>query len=104
MSKHPPEQWRMTHATKGVAKIVDDKDYVLAVFQDDNDEHLARIVACVNACVGINPEAVPDLLDLLRAILDRLQLNNGGHSLDRAQQYGWAERIRRVITKAKGGG
>lgn len=33
-----------------------------------NPEHAARIVACVNACAGINPEAVPDMLEALRAI------------------------------------
>ena len=27
-----------------------------------------RIVACVNACAGINPEAVPKLLEVLQAI------------------------------------
>jgi hypothetical protein len=26
----------------------------------------ARIVACVNACAGINPEFIPDLLEVLR--------------------------------------
>lgn len=29
----------------------------------------ARIVACVNACEGINPEAVPDILRALEAML-----------------------------------
>ncbi len=28
-----------------------------------------RIVACVNACEGINPEAVPELLDALQDII-----------------------------------
>lgn len=30
----------------------------------DTDLFAARLVACWNACIGINPEAVPDLLDL----------------------------------------
>jgi len=30
-----------------------------------------RIVACVNACAGINPEAVPDLLAACRLSLER---------------------------------
>lgn len=39
------------------------------------DEHIAeanarRIVACVNACEGINPEAVPELLEALGLLLD----------------------------------
>ena len=31
-------------------------------------EHAARIVACVNACEGINPEAAPELLKVLTRI------------------------------------
>ena len=38
-----------------------------------------RIVACVNACAGINPEAVPDLVAKLEKVavwLDRLTAHN----------------------------
>ena len=40
----------------------------VAVARDE--EHARRIVACVNACEGINPEAVPELVDALRRISD----------------------------------
>ena len=32
-------------------------------------EDAARIVSCVNACKGINPEAVPELLEALELFL-----------------------------------
>lgn len=41
--------------------------YRIAVI--DTEANAARIVACVNACAGINPEAVPDLLTAAEAIL-----------------------------------
>jgi len=34
----------------------------------------SRIVACVNACRGINPEAVPDLLDVAKDFRQELSL------------------------------
>lgn len=41
-----------------------DGETVLCVPEDD----YARAVACVNACAGINPEAVPLMLEALRRI------------------------------------
>ncbi len=38
-----------------------------------------------------------DLLDVSRAMLERLELNNGGHALDPVQQRGWAERFRGAL-------
>ena len=39
----------------------------------EREANASRIVACVNACKGINPEAVPVLLGLLRNIRDNLK-------------------------------
>jgi hypothetical protein len=36
---------------------------------DHADANANCIVACVNACAGLNPEAVPDLLLALRAMV-----------------------------------
>ena len=47
-------------------------DFVCRLDEGTEQEKLAnavRIVACVNACAGINPEAVPDLLATLRDIV-----------------------------------
>jgi hypothetical protein len=45
--------------TSDICKVVDEAD---------GD----RIVACVNACKGINPEAVPEMLEALRGIAKAL--------------------------------
>lgn len=39
----------------------------------DRERDAARIVACVNACAGMNPEAVPDLLAALKMALPWLE-------------------------------
>jgi len=39
-------------------------DYAAA--RGEIDANAARIVACVNACAGINPEAVPKMLEALK--------------------------------------
>lgn len=38
-----------------------------------------RIVACVNACEGINPEAVPDLLMALKRMVGSIAIQLDGH-------------------------
>ena len=61
----------------------------------------SRIVSCVNACDGINPEAVPDLLAACKAVDDAWTGGENGDwrgALDRA--LGMA---RAAIAKAEGG-
>jgi len=41
-----------------------------------------RIVACVNACKGINPEAVPDLLEALERCVSAMCNNDGSQDAD----------------------
>ena len=60
--------------------IYDEGDYIVAAcwqmgedFDGENGDanmkaHAARIVACVNACKGIDPDAVPLLLRLARRL------------------------------------
>lgn len=52
-----------------------------------------RIVACVNACNGINPKAVPDLLAALEACLP---------VLDNPAMHWELKTARAAIAKAKG--
>jgi hypothetical protein len=42
--------------------------------RDEANTH--RIVACVNACEGINPEAVPDMLEALEACVFAFNAEN----------------------------
>lgn len=38
-------------------------------FAEKADREMARIIACVNGCKGLNPEAVPDLLVACEAVI-----------------------------------
>ena len=47
----------------------------------------ARIVACVNACEGLNPEAIPELVALFGGVLESMAkaqsiMDGGGKWLD----------------------
>ena len=72
-TQHTPEPWRSAHA------FLASKDCVLAggptyveglvnVATGLTPEDANRIVACVNACAGINPEAVPELVRAAQAV------------------------------------
>lgn len=69
-SKHTKEPWRFKSWNHD--KVV---DFIIPEFQlidDDGVKNLAnaqRIVDCVNACEGINPKAISDLLTAARLLL-----------------------------------
>lgn len=63
MSNHTPEPWyydegQLYSRLEGCVDI-------------NEPRNLDRAVACVNACAGINPEAVPDVVEALRELLRR---------------------------------
>lgn len=75
MSKHTPEPWEAFLTTgriwpKGLGP------YICSVRYNPRtkiaEANTAHIVACVNGCAGINPAAVPDLLEALNFILPGL--------------------------------
>lgn len=66
-TKHTPEPWVFT-ADGGTHREEND-GITEDTFYQVPPEDYARAVACVNACTGINPEAVPNLLAALIAIL-----------------------------------
>ena len=54
--------------------IDDDGHYVASTTncyesEQTNSANAQRIAACLNACAGINPEAVPDVVAALRGLL-----------------------------------
>lgn len=74
----------------------------------------ARAVACVNACEGINPEAVPELLRALKGLRDQQfrMIEAGGAdgplSQDLIESFAWSNAIlwaqaEAAITEAEGG-
>ncbi len=78
MSKHTPEPWSldefyMEYAGGSSVPII--SPWIQDYFGRGDRRHeeaaanMARIVACVNACAGINPEAVPELIRAVDAFL-----------------------------------
>lgn len=76
MSKHTPEPWVATRQPNGSvwiherglmphATVYGRADLSSGKIESDS----ARIVACVNACAGINPDAVPGLLAACKALI-----------------------------------
>lgn len=89
MSKHTAEPW---HSCGGDTKdcvcqgVMDDRGTTIAHFyghddmsienvtvqcpkKDEGHANRLRAVACVNACTGINPGAVPDLVEALKLLV-----------------------------------
>ena len=78
-TKHTPEPWRQFTELGTIGDVVDSKGRAVAQAQEtgnfergapeglaERNANAARIVACVNGCAGINPEAVKDLLAALK--------------------------------------
>jgi hypothetical protein len=75
---HSPEPWEFDRY-KDICSS-DDKEVASLHYDGSNFDNWkangARIVACINGCAGINPEAVPELLQACRvAYADMLVLN-----------------------------
>ena len=85
MSKQTPEPWVFSpdrhthdcfiHAANAEEKYgyIDNDDGGVFGSSEWNwfkDEDAKRTVACVNACAGINPEAVPDVVEALREAIN----------------------------------
>lgn len=69
-TKHTPGPWQVGLSKHGHCAIAPGLSPMPAVFTARNEANAARIVACVNACEGINPEAVPEILDVMRRIAE----------------------------------
>lgn len=67
-AKHTPERWwrHDVFADPGTAQIWTDESHgsvMIAITAGaDREANAARIVACVNACAGLNPDALPALI------------------------------------------
>ena len=73
MAGHTPEPWDAyldgsdsdVRANGGETVICPMAPYTGSPFGKEAEANAKRIAACVNACKGINPEAVPELLEAL---------------------------------------
>ena len=73
---HTPEPWFAydCNAGTGIGAVDTDDGEHLNLGAMESEANAAHIVACVNACAGINPEAVPEMLKALSACLEALNV------------------------------
>ena len=118
MTKHTPEPWKFDKGL-GCKAIKGNKGgahkqaqyteiaWTVGLANEDKDRaNAARLVACVNACAGINPDAVKDLV---AALEDGIKVAN---KFDRAHDIithvdaksainNWRNSARAALAKAK---
>ena len=109
-AKHTPEPWerngkRIERIYLGM-KVSEQVELIARVYGEDSEANARRIVACVNACAGINPKAVPELVEALEAAelwieetLPVLESMAGGET---EGGHGLLESIRAALAKARG--
>ncbi len=86
MTQHTAGLWELRnkgnlHGNSGRVVIVDADQTTIAKMIDLSELSYAnaeRIVACVNNCAGINPEAVPELLAALKLLVYRYECRADG--------------------------
>ena len=103
-TEHTPEPWYSKLSAgdhQGLVISETDGQSIAVTYQGEADA--ARIVSCVNACAGLNPEAVPLLLDALKAAKKLLELTYGDSSM-LGSQYAeeTANEIEAAIAAANG--
>lgn len=115
MSKHTPEPWEVWDTGKSVtlkAKFGTpgmDASQLYPVFTVgpgvNQNANARRIVECVNACEGINPDAVPELLAALQSSIQNIeQLASTVNVLSpgKVRADDFSEKAREAIKKAIG--
>lgn len=98
-TKHTPEPWDYNRSDVGLIQISTspaNKPIAQVEFSDSFNErqaNAARIVACVNACEGINPEAVSEMLAVLQKV-------NCFWETERDAKSRYSHEVRAAIRKA----
>jgi hypothetical protein len=102
-TQHTPEPWELTrHATPDYAPQcgIYSEDHPADFAIVKGEANARRIVACVNACKGINPEAVPDLLEALQDVLHEAEEKDRSERLTAERMRSIADWCRSAIRKA----
>ncbi len=107
--KHTPGPWRLEQNGPAYNLCSPDRARHFAILvgmiRNQDSEHKAnaeRIVACVNACEGINPDAVPDLLAVLEPLIAYID-NEGPPAKEWKAIADLCEQGHAVIAKVKEG-
>lgn len=82
--QHTPEPWSVGHDKSSIVRDRPDRPYSFTLaetlgYKGEREANASRIATCVNACAGINPGAVPAMLEALR--LAAIQLDRAADSL-----------------------
>lgn len=109
MSNHTPEPWSINEWPQGDAEIrIGAVGYpriaaVLLKYESINGQkaNAERIVACVNACAGIDPEAIPLLMEALRDLIPHV-LHYAAMPLAHSDAHKHAAQARAAIKLATG--
>lgn len=103
-TKHTPGPWKVIDDEQlGMAVISPETGYTIsthnngAEHSEEEAANAARIAACVNACEGINPEAVPEMLSMLKQVLETYRRLDQVHGIECD-----AVAIERLIAEAEG--
>lgn len=93
--KHTPEPWKWVGdiLTNGDIDILwagdDGRSYGMhsaELIMDNEEADKARIVSCVNACAGINPEALPAFISAVENLRDMKGRHNTVIAYDRLME------------------
>ena len=110
MNRHTPEPWGVWLNPDGCNRgmITDDALARHIVYVVGNTHEAKangrRIVACVNACAGINPEAVPKLLEALKWAMKQGNLGYATRTKGNTAYCDAVDRAVAVIAKAEDNG
>ena len=103
MTKHTPGTWKIKRQPNKLFSIYGNAGNAagtpLLVAQGLREANASRIAACVNACEGINPEAVPELLEALKELEALRKMPHPSGDLNAAVAYRQRERDAVVLSK-----
>jgi hypothetical protein len=121
--KHTPEPWVAFLTDSRIWCLMDSDGQPIAYASGgmnplrglgQDGENMRKAATCVNACEGINPEAVPELLAALKGLRDQqfriIEVGgaDGPLSQDLIESFAWSNAIlwaqaEAAIAKAEGG-
>ncbi len=106
LQQHTPEPWVVNEKACAIVSEANEclGSLILSRLMPAKKENLDRIVACVNACQGINPEAVQDILCASERLLVGLT-KKSTRDCDWYEgiEYDAEEELKTAIAKAKEG-
>lgn len=88
--KHTPGPWKYyfnPHDANNIQIFRDEKPLHVAWVCDSTEANTQRIVDCVNTCEGINPKAVPEMLEALKQAIMKCDKCKPGLLRDRKGCY-----------------